>query len=62
MESNNLNLTPSNPVSLIWTNKQDITFKINYSIDDQYMFTITQEIENNSNQSISISISLNQKN
>ncbi len=53
-KSNNLNLTPSNPVSLIWTNKQNITFKINYSIDDQYMFTITQEIENNSNQSIEV--------
>ena len=53
-KSNNLNLTPSNPVSLIWTNKQDITFKINYSIDDQYMFTITQEIINNSNQSIEV--------
>ena len=57
-KSNNLNLTPSNPVSLIWTNKQDITFKINYSIDDQYMFTITQEIENNSNQSIEVFMSL----
>ncbi len=48
-ESDNLNLTPANPVSLTWTNKQNITFKVNYSIDDEYMFSITQEIINNSN-------------
>ena len=47
-------LSPSNPVSLSWTNSQNITFKINYSVDDEYMFTITQEILNNSNQSIEV--------
>ncbi len=48
-ESDSLNLTPTNPVSLTWTNKQNITFKLNYTIDDEYMFSITQEIINNSN-------------
>ena len=39
-------LTPENPVSLTWTNEQNVTFKVNYSIDDEYMFTIKQEIIN----------------
>ena len=39
-------LTPENPVSLTWTNEQNVTFKVNYSIDNEYMFTIKQEIIN----------------
>ena len=53
-ESDSLNLTPTNPVSLTWSNNQNVTFKINYSIDDEYMFSITQEIINNSNNSIEV--------
>ncbi len=53
-ESNNLNLSPTNPVSLTWTNNQNITFKVNYSIDNEYMFSITQEIINNSKNSIEV--------
>ena len=53
-ESDNLNLTPTNPVSLSWTNNQNVTFKVNYTIDDEYMFSITQEIINNSNDSIEV--------
>ncbi len=45
--SDSSNLTPENPVSLTWTNKQNLTFRINYSIDNEYMFSITQEIINN---------------
>ena len=51
-QSDSLNLTPTNPVSLTWTNKQNITFKLNYTIDDEYMFSITQEIINDSNKTI----------
>ena len=29
-ESDSLNLNPTNPVSLTWTNNQNITFKVNY--------------------------------
>ena len=53
-QSNNSVLSPSNPVSLIWKNNQGVTFKINYSIDEEYMFTITQEIINNSNKTIEV--------
>ncbi len=48
-ESDGQNLTPTNPISLTWTNNQNVTFKINYSIDDEYMFSITQEIINKGN-------------
>ena len=53
-ESDSLVLTPTKPVSLTWTNNQDITFKVNYVIDDEYMFSITQEVINNSNNSIEL--------
>ena len=46
-EADRINLSPSTPVSLSWTNEQNITFKVNYSIDEEYMFSITQEIINN---------------
>ncbi len=52
--SDSLNLTPENPISLTWTNSQNITFKVNYSIDDKYMFSITQEIINKSNKNIEV--------
>ena len=45
-------LSPSKPVTLYWTNKDNITFKIHYEVDDDYMFQINQEIENNSNKII----------
>ena len=45
-------LSPSTPVTLYWTNKDNITFKIHYEVDDDYMFQINQEIENNSNKII----------
>ena len=53
-KTNSTNLTPSNPVTLSWTNNQNITFKINYTIDDEYMFSITQEIENKGNSNIEV--------
>ena len=53
-KTNSTNLTPSNPVTLSWTNNQNITFKINYTIDDEYMFSITQEIENKGNTNIEV--------
>ena len=53
-ESNSLNLTPENPIYLTWTNNQNVTFKVKYSIDDNYMFSITQEIINNSNENVEV--------
>jgi len=47
-------LSPQNPVTLTWKNSQNIEFKIKISLDENYLFTITQLIKNNSSQPISI--------
>jgi YidC/Oxa1 family membrane protein insertase len=39
-------LTPDRPVTLSWDNGQGLRFLRTYAIDDGYMFTITQKVEN----------------
>jgi len=53
-ESNSTKLSPNNNVELSWINSQNITFKITYEIDDNYMFSIKQEIFNGSNIAIDV--------
>ena len=53
-KSNSLKLTPTNPVTLQWTNDSNITFLINFSIDENYMFSIKQEVINNSSSNIEV--------
>ena len=53
-KSNSSKLTPTNPVTLQWTNDSDITFLINFSIDENYMFSIKQEVINNSSSNIEV--------
>lgn len=40
-------LTPTTPVTLKWTNAAGVTFTRTFAVDDNYMFTVTQGIENN---------------
>jgi YidC/Oxa1 family membrane protein insertase len=47
-------LEPGSPVSLLWTNNQNITFKIHFSVDENYLFNVSQEIENNSSSIIEV--------
>ena len=47
-------LEPGSPVSLLWTNDQNITFKIHFSVDENYLFNVSQEIENNSSSIIEV--------
>jgi YidC/Oxa1 family membrane protein insertase len=49
--SGNKKLTNSNPVKLIWSNSQGITFEKYISLDDQFLFTIKEKIINESNKS-----------
>ncbi|WP_405048067.1 membrane protein insertase YidC [Flexibacterium corallicola] len=42
----NTNLTPSTPVSISWDNGQGLIFKRTLSVDDNYMFTVNQSVEN----------------
>jgi len=48
------NLTPNSPVTLVWTNKQNVTFKIHFEIDDNYLFNVSQIIENKSSSNIEV--------
>ena len=47
-------LTPSSPVSLIWNNGNGVKFMRKISVDEKYMFTVEQGIENNSGAEISL--------
>ena len=52
--SSNSNLSTSNSTTLTWTNIQNITFKIIFEIDEDYLFNISQIIENNSSSTIKV--------
>jgi len=41
-------LTPTTPITLSWTNAQNMTFRRTIAVDENYMFTITQSVENGS--------------
>ena len=47
IEGNN-KLTPNTPIKLVWLNDQNIKFEKEISIDNQYLFTVKQNIINNS--------------
>jgi len=53
VEGNN-KLTPSTPVTLTFTNDKNITFKRTISVDDAYMFTVEDTIENNAETPVSM--------
>ena len=39
-------LTPTNPITLSWTNDQNIKFSKKISIDDKFLFTVNQSVTN----------------
>jgi YidC/Oxa1 family membrane protein insertase len=47
-------LTPENPITLSWQNSQKVQFLINISLDQNYMFSVTQSVKNDSKTAISI--------
>jgi YidC/Oxa1 family membrane protein insertase len=46
--ADNDELTINNPVNLVWVNPEGVKFLVNIAIDENYLFTITQSILNNS--------------
>jgi YidC/Oxa1 family membrane protein insertase len=52
--ANRTSLTPGSPVTLTWNNGKGLTFKRTIAVDDNYMFTITQRVENGTNQSMTL--------
>jgi YidC/Oxa1 family membrane protein insertase len=47
-------LTPDQPVTLSWDNGQGLRFERTISIDDNYMFTVAQRVENKGGQPVSL--------
>jgi len=47
--SGNKKLTERNPIKLIWSNSQGITFEKQISLDDQFLFTVKEKVINSSN-------------
>jgi YidC/Oxa1 family membrane protein insertase len=47
-------LTPNSPAILTWRNNQGLTFKRTISIDENYLFSITDKITNNSSDIIEL--------
>ncbi len=47
-------LTPSTPVTLVWTNDVGLTFRRTLMIDDNFMFTVKQSVENTSSSAFSM--------
>jgi len=43
-----------NPVVLEWVNDNDLTFRKTYEVDDDYLFTITQEVTNGSGEALTL--------
>ena len=42
--SSSSSLTPSSPITLYWTNKNKITFKIHFKIDENYLYEILFQV------------------
>ncbi len=47
-------LTPQSPIVLEWSNGQGLRFIRKISVDEHYMFTLEQDVENNSGRTISL--------
>jgi YidC/Oxa1 family membrane protein insertase len=47
-------LSMEKPVTLSWDNGEGLVFKRTYAIDDGYMFTVTQAVENNSDKTVTL--------
>ncbi len=47
-------LTPSSPVVLTWTNDRGLTFDRKIAVDDHYMFTVTDTVENTGSAAVSL--------
>ncbi|TIV03547.1 MAG: membrane protein insertase YidC, partial [Mesorhizobium sp.] len=50
----NPTLTPSTPVTLTFTNDKGLTFKRTISIDTEYMFTVSDTVQNSGTAGVSL--------
>jgi YidC/Oxa1 family membrane protein insertase len=47
-------LSPDHPVELTWDNGEGLTFKRHYALDPDYMFSVTQTVENHGSETVSL--------
>ena len=47
-------LTPQQPVDLTWDNGQGLRFVRHYAVDDNYMFTVRQSVENSGDKPVTL--------
>jgi YidC/Oxa1 family membrane protein insertase len=47
-------LTEDTPVTLVWQNESGLTFRRALSIDEDYMFSVSQSVENNADATVSL--------
>ena len=52
--ANRKTLTPQNPVTLTWDNGEGLIFSREVSIDNNYMFTVNQRVENTGTASVTL--------
>ena len=45
-------LSPGNPVTLVWNNGSGLTFRRTITVDESYMFYVTQSVNNNGNDTV----------
>ena len=50
----NRTLTPRTPIELEWENKSGLIFQKKIELDDQYLFTVTESIKNNSKSNVDL--------
>ncbi len=50
----NSNLTPASPLTLVWNNGQGFVFERLVKIDNDYVFTITQKVQNTSGRDVTL--------
>ena len=48
-------LAPGKPVTLTWDNGEGLTFRRTIAVDDDYMFTLAQEVENHGGKPVTLS-------
>ncbi len=53
-KANSSELTPGNSVRLTWISDENNTFIINFSVDENYIFSVSQEVINNSKKNLEI--------
>ncbi len=53
-DTDDTTLSPQHPVTLSWDNGQGQRFTRRYAIDDNYMFTVTQAVENKGDKAVTL--------